>query len=70
MSVNYIGLLGLGHVGSGVYDIIKQNDYFNLKAKIKRILVRNKQTYHPCNQQYLLEYPLLFELNTYRKTNH
>lgn len=45
MSVNYIGLLGLGHVGSGVYDIIKQNDYFKTKAKIKKILVRNKEKY-------------------------
>ena len=46
MSVNYIGLLGLGHVGSGVYDIIKQNDYFKTKAKIKKILVRNKEKYN------------------------
>lgn len=36
MSVNYIGLLGLGHVGSGVYDIIKQNDYLKRKPKLKK----------------------------------
>ena len=35
MSVNYIGLLGLGHVGSSSYDVIKQNDYFKKKANIK-----------------------------------
>lgn len=41
-----IGLLGCGHVGSGVYDIFNQNDYFKDKARIKKILVRNPSNYN------------------------
>lgn len=36
-----IGLLGCGHVGSGVYEILKTSKYLKDKAQIKKILVRD-----------------------------
>lgn len=40
-----IGLLGCGHVGSGVYEIINDNDFLKRNVKIKKILVRNIEKY-------------------------
>lgn len=36
-----IGLLGCGHVGSGVYEILSTNKYLKERAKIKKILVKD-----------------------------
>ena len=36
-----IGLLGCGHVGSGVYEILNSNEYLKKHAKIAKVLVKD-----------------------------
>ncbi len=39
-----VGLLGYGHVGSGVYEIVASSDYLKDKVKITKVLVKSNKS--------------------------